>query len=202
MNPAPHHRVDVHVKFGMFREQLELLVQNLQAFFRDIVRHNVVDRDLHVLEARPIQLPYAVRRQQIAVRDHARDRAAPADTDDQVVEFGVQQWFAAAERNDAGAEIGEQIDPPDHFSHRNRLREIVELIAVCACQITAPGGNDVGEHRMVGRTKSFGQHQPFARTAVYGNQTSSEANSKCRHSRRKHYYNTPLQRPLQEKRSA
>ena len=39
-------------KFGMLRQQLQLLVENLEALLRHIVRHHVVDADLHVIQAR------------------------------------------------------------------------------------------------------------------------------------------------------
>ena len=40
---AADYRIDVHMKIGVFSEQLQLLIQNLEALLRDIVRRDVID---------------------------------------------------------------------------------------------------------------------------------------------------------------
>ena len=45
-NSAADHRIDIHVKVGMLGQELQLLVENLQAFLRNIVWRHVVDGDL------------------------------------------------------------------------------------------------------------------------------------------------------------
>ncbi len=52
VNAAAQHRVDVHVKQRVLGQDLQLLVEHLQALLRHVVRHHVVDADLHVIEAR------------------------------------------------------------------------------------------------------------------------------------------------------
>ena len=79
------------------RQQLQLPVQHLEAFLRDLVGHDVVDRDLQVLQAGAVQALDAVRGEQVAVGDQAGDHAVPADAPDDVVELGVKQRFTAAE---------------------------------------------------------------------------------------------------------
>ena len=103
-NAAAHHGVDVHVKIGVFGQQLELLVQHLQALLRNIVRHDVVDADLQVVEPGAVQPLDALGGQQIAVGDHARDHAAAADVRDDLVQIGMQQRLAAADGDDGGAQ--------------------------------------------------------------------------------------------------
>ena len=61
VNAAAHHGVDVDVKFGVFGQQLQLLIQHLQALLRDVVRHDVVDRNLHVIQPGLVQPLDAVR---------------------------------------------------------------------------------------------------------------------------------------------
>src|SRR5579883_3390610 len=105
LDTAPHHGVDVHVKIRMLGQNHELLVERFEALFRDLVRHDVVDADLQVLEAGSVEAADAVDRQQIAVGDHAGDHAAFADMADDAVEFRVQQRLAAADRDDGGSQI-------------------------------------------------------------------------------------------------
>ena len=52
---AAHHGIDVHVEIGMFGQQLQLLVENLQALLGDVVRRDVINRDLQPFESGPIQ---------------------------------------------------------------------------------------------------------------------------------------------------
>ena len=59
------------MKFGALGEQLQFLVKNLEALFRRVVGLNVVDADLQVFEARFVELSYARRGKEIAVRDQA-----------------------------------------------------------------------------------------------------------------------------------
>ena len=54
-DPAADHRIDVHVKVGVLGQQLQLLVENLQALLRNLVGIHVVDGNLQPLEAGAIQ---------------------------------------------------------------------------------------------------------------------------------------------------
>ena len=69
---AAQHRIDVHLKHGVLGQQLQFLIEHLEAFLRDFVRHRVVDADLQIFESRAVQPLDALGRQQVAVRDHAR----------------------------------------------------------------------------------------------------------------------------------
>lgn len=88
-----------------------VLVEHLQALLRDLVGSHVVDADLQVIQSGAIQLPNPVAAQQIPVRDHGRDHATRADPSDEQVQIGMQEWLTATERDDAGSEIGEEVDP-------------------------------------------------------------------------------------------
>ena len=55
VDAAAHHGIDIDVKFGVLGQQLQFLVEHLQALLRDVVGHDVVDRDLQVFEAGAIE---------------------------------------------------------------------------------------------------------------------------------------------------
>ena len=76
VNAAADHGVDVDVKVGVLGQHLQLLVEHLEALLRHVVGHDVVDRDLQVIEPGVVQALDALRHQQVAVGDHAGDHAA------------------------------------------------------------------------------------------------------------------------------
>src|SRR4029077_18731277 len=108
---APYYRVDVHVKLGMFGEQLQLLVENLQAFFRNFVGIYVVDGDLQPFESGAVEALNALGDQQIAVGDECGDHAIAPDAADSVGELGLHQRPAPGNSRDRGAERAQLIDP-------------------------------------------------------------------------------------------
>ena len=55
----------------MLRQDFQLLIEHLQAFLRNIVRHYVVDRNLQVIQAGAVQALHPLGNQQIAVGDHS-----------------------------------------------------------------------------------------------------------------------------------
>ena len=120
MDAAAHHPIDVDVKIGVLRQQLELLVEHLEALLRNFIGHDVVDGDLQVFEPGVIEALDAVGDQQIAVGDHAGDHAAAANARDHQVEIGVQQWFAARDGDDGGAEVGQVVQARGTFPRRAR----------------------------------------------------------------------------------
>src|SRR4051812_49046831 len=99
VNAAANHRVNVDVKLGVLGKPLKTLIESLQALLRNVVRLYVVDGNLHVVQPGLVQALDAVHIEQISVRDHARKRALAADVADQIVQLGMQQRFAAAERD-------------------------------------------------------------------------------------------------------
>src|SRR5580698_3329841 len=117
--------VDVHVKVSVFGEHAKLSVQNLQGLLRNLVRHHVVDRDLHVIEAGLVKAVNAIWHQQIAVRDHSGDGACLAHRANDVVELGVQQRLAAGDGDYGSAETAELADSPAHLVDVDGLGEVV-----------------------------------------------------------------------------
>ena len=66
---------------------LEFFVENFEALLRDFIRLDVVDGDLQVVEAGLVQPLDALGNQEVAVGDHARERADLADARDDLVQF-------------------------------------------------------------------------------------------------------------------
>ncbi len=89
-NPAAQDRVDVDVKIGVFSEKLQLFVENFEAFFRDLVGHDVIDTDLEVIQASIVKPLDAVRRQKITVRDEARQDSVLTDSDYDFIQVGME----------------------------------------------------------------------------------------------------------------
>ena len=163
---AAEHGIDVHVKFGVFGQQRQFLVENFQALLRNVVGLHVVNADLQVFEAGAIQALDAIGHQQVAVGDQAGEHAVLADARDDGVEFGMQQRLAAADGHRRGAHGAQPVNAPEHFLGRHRLREIVKFVAIRAGQIAAPYGNDVDQQRMAGRDEGLGELLQFAHPAM------------------------------------
>ena len=166
VNAAAHDAVDVDVKLGVLGQELQLLVQHLQALFRDFVGHDVVDRDLQVLQAGAVEALDALRGEQVAIGDHSRDHPVAADAGDDLVEFGVQQGFAAADGNDGGAEGGQVVEPLIHDVERHRFREVVVLVAIGTRKVAAAHGDDVRQNRMVAIGQPVCNHSDLAKPAA------------------------------------
>ena len=140
--------VDVDVEVGVLGEHAELGVEDFEGLLRDVVGHDVVDGDLHVVEAGAVEALDAVGHQQVAVGDHAGDGAGLADLADDVVEFGVQQRLAAGDGDDGGAEAAEVVDAAAHLVDGDGVGDVVELVAVGAGQVAAAHGHDVRHVRV------------------------------------------------------
>ena len=156
------------MELGVFGQQLQLAVEHLQALLRNLVRHDVVDGDLQVLEAGAVEPLDALGGEQVAVGDHAGDHAVAADAGDDQVQVGMQQRLAAADGDDAGAQVGQPVEPLVHVVERHGLGMIVVLVAVGAGKIAAAHGNDVRQHRMAGGGQPLGDHPDFPRAPVRG----------------------------------
>ena len=150
----------------MLGQKLELLIQHLQALLRNVVRRHIVDGDLQPLQPRAVQALNALGHQQVAVGNHAGNHAARADAPDNVVEIRVKQRLAAADGNDRRAQLRQLVDAPEHGLGRNRLREVVKLVAVLAGKIAAPHRDDVRQQRMVRRQESPGDHLRATQVAL------------------------------------
>ncbi len=154
------------MKIGVLGQQLQLFVEHLEALLRNIVGHDVVDRNLQVVEPGVVQALDAVGHQQISVGDHAGDHAAAADARDDQVQIGVEQRFAAADGDDVGAQIGQAVEPLVHGLDGHGLRDIVVFVAVAAGQVAAAHGNHVRQHGVIRRSQSLEDHAPFADAPV------------------------------------
>ena len=167
-NATAHHRIDIHVKISVLCEQLQLLVEYLQALLRHLIGIHVVDGNLQPLESRAIQPLYALRHQQISVRDQSRDHAIGANAADHVIELRMHQRLATRNRHDGRSQCAQLVDAPVHLLDRHRLRKIVKLVAVGTSQVAAPHRNDVRQQRMVGRSQCPRHHLRPPQIAVQG----------------------------------
>jgi len=159
---AAQHRVDVHLENRILREHAQLSVEHLQALFGNLVGQHVVDGNLQVVETRAVQVLDALRREQVAVGDHARQDALTANATDDFLEMRMQERLASADGDDSRAERGQAIDAAEHHFQRKGLREIVELVAVSAGEIAAPDGNQMRQHRVALGGEALRNHAPFA----------------------------------------
>jgi len=79
------------VELGVLRQQPKLVVQNLQALFRNRPRSNVIDADLQVIKACAVERADPRRRQQVPVRDQSREQTAAPYAVDDFVQVRLQQ---------------------------------------------------------------------------------------------------------------
>src|SRR5262245_36556731 len=94
---ASQHRIDSDVELRELRQKAKFLIENLEAFLRDVVRIDVVNADLKVIESGAVQSLYALGGQQVAVGDQRRDDVGASNTLDQGFQFWMKQGLAAAE---------------------------------------------------------------------------------------------------------
>ncbi len=90
LNARADDRIDVHVKVGVFSQQLQFLVENLERFLGYLVRHDVIDGDLHVLESGLVEALDAFGGEQIAVGNHGGNHAVSANLPENFVEIGME----------------------------------------------------------------------------------------------------------------
>ena len=168
---AAENRIDIHLKLGVLGEKLELLVEHLEAFFRDVIRLHVVDADLQIFEPGAIEALDAVGHEQVAVGDQAGHDAVLADAGDDGVQIGMQQRLAAADRDDGGAHCSPRRSMRRNISSSGHgLGKIVEFVAVGAGQIAAAHGNDMHQQGMPRGSETLGEHPDLAQLAVRGEQ--------------------------------
>ena len=89
-NAAADHRVDVDPELGVLGQQLQFLVQHLQALLGDVGGVQVVNADLQVIQPGAVQLLDTIRRQQVAVGDQSRDDPVLANVPDDLVQLRMQ----------------------------------------------------------------------------------------------------------------
>lgn len=166
MDAAAEDGIDVDVKISVLGKELELLVEDFEALFRDFVRHGVINADLEKFETGAIEAFNSVGRKQIAVGDHAGDHSAVTNAADNVIEFGMEERLAAADGDDRSAEGSQAVNAPEHLLEWHGLRVIVKLIAICARQVTAADRNDVSEEWVTCGNERLGDHPPAPNCAV------------------------------------
>src|SRR5207244_1856979 len=92
--------INIDYERGKLGEILQLLIQNLETLQRNVVRLDVVDADLKMIQAGLIQRDYLLGGQQIAVGNHSRDHSVAADSMDDLLDFRMKQRFTPADRDD------------------------------------------------------------------------------------------------------
>ena len=102
---------------------------------------------------------------------------------DDVVEFGMEDWLAAADGDNRCSEPGELIEALEHGLQRNRLADRVELIAVGTGQIASAHGNDVSHHHVIGVDQSMGDHAQLPQAPAGGGPLATKPLFLLRHSR-------------------
>src|SRR6185437_15479834 len=89
---AADHGIDVDVEVGILGKHLQLLIQDLQTFLRNVIGRHVINGNLQPFEARAVKPLNALGNQQISVGDHAGDHAVLANAGDDVIQFRMEQW--------------------------------------------------------------------------------------------------------------
>ncbi len=158
---AAKYRVYGDVKLSIFGQPLQLSIQNLQTFFRNLVRLDIIDADLQIVESRSVQGFNPIWNQQVSICDERSDGAASAGSPYQKVEIGMQGGLATAECNDAGAKRAKLIDAPQHLAGWNRIRVFVEFIAIGTSQVALPDGHNLRKNRVIPRCHGPGEHPRF-----------------------------------------
>ena len=80
----------------------------------------------------------------------------------------MQQWLAAADRDHGRAHRAQPIDPLKHLFERNRLRKVVEFIAIGASKVAAPDRDDMRKQRVPRGDQPLHEHARFAQLAMRG----------------------------------
>ena len=111
---------------------MELFVEDFEALFGDFVGDQVVDTDLHVVQASFVKSFNPFNIEEIAVGDHAGDGARLAHAADDVVQMGMGEGLAAGDADHGGAEAAKVVDAAKHFVEGDGLGNLVVLIAVAA----------------------------------------------------------------------
>ena len=103
-----------------------------------------------------------------------------ADAPYDVVELGVQERLAPAERDDAGAKFRQPVHAAKDLIGTNGRRMVVELIAVGASQVTAAYRDEVGGDRPILEPKGFDEHAGLAeRPLRFQNATPDRHHCHC-----------------------
>src|SRR2546429_4705655 len=113
-----------------------------------------------------VQFLDASLRQQKPIRDHASDHLAPPDVPDNFIQLRMQQRLAPADGDDGGAHVRQDVQPLLHLSHRDRRREIVELVAIRASQVASADRDDMHQERVLGRNQRLQDRAALSHACV------------------------------------
>src|SRR5262245_12773267 len=164
---TPQHRIDRDVELRVIGQQTKFLIQDLEAFLRAVVRGDVVDADLKIIESRPVQPLYAFGGEQIAVGDQRSDDVMTANSLDQSFQLGVKQRLAAAEGDGQRPELGEPVYATRHLFNWHRFGRLVVFVAIGAGEIASANGDDLRQYRAIRRLQRRRDHPRLAIAAVY-----------------------------------
>src|SRR5215510_5891825 len=164
---TPQHRIDRDIELRALGQQTKFLIQDLEAFHRDIVRGDVVDADLKIIESRPVQPLYSLGGEQIAVGDQRGDDVGGANALDQGFQFGVKQRLSPAEGDGQRSELGEPVYATRHLFNRHRFGRLVVFVAIGAGEIASANGDDLRQYRAIWRLQRRRDHPRLAIAAVY-----------------------------------
>src|SRR5436309_15576946 len=97
--PSPDYGIDVHVKFGMLSQPLQLFVEHFQGFQRNVIWYHVIYGDLEMIESSLIEPFDALRHQQISVGNQAANHSVGTDAANDVIQLRMQQWLATTDHD-------------------------------------------------------------------------------------------------------
>ena len=159
----------------MLPEQLELRVdaavlvrrvQRLETLLRHVIRHDVVDADLHVVQPGGVEGLDAILGQQEAVRDQTRPSSRAAGC----ARMRSSSWGWSS----GSPPLKATTDVPSSASlsiravivvMRNRRRDFVVLVAVPAVDVAAANRDDVDEERVLRLEQAVQELAPCADAA-------------------------------------
>jgi hypothetical protein len=162
---AADHGIDVDVEFGVLGQHFQLFVEHLQALHRNRVRNQVVDGDLYMVKARAVQPLDPLHVEQVAVGNQAGNRTGLPDTADNGLYIRMGQRLAAGEADHGRSQPPELVDAAVHLLKRNRLRDLVVLVAVTAREVAEARGHNLHQNRVAGVDERMAHHRQLAHLA-------------------------------------
>ena len=136
------------MEVGVLGKVTQLLIKHAQALTRHLVRLNVVNTNLQIVESRFVQSFDSFGREVIAIGDQAGDHSMRADVMNDVVELRMHHGLAARNRDNRGSERSQLVYATLDQLDRHWRRGVVILVAIAASQIAPAHGDQVGQHRM------------------------------------------------------
>jgi hypothetical protein len=183
-----YYRVDVHGKLRVLGQQLQFLVQHLQALLRNFVRLHVVDADLQVFQPRAVQPLDALSGEQIAVGDESGNDPLPPNVPDHLVQLGMQQRLAPADGDHRRSQRSQPVHAPEQLPCGHGRREVVILVAVGAGKIAPAHGDQMHQQRVLLVQQAPPHARPHPSPAMRRFRLAPDFCCQCRHA----YESSPL----------